>query len=156
MKKLFTLLVLVFTCQMAFCQTYDDVIKKFKDKAGVEYNEIPKLMLSLALSDADAQTKATMKNIDCIKMLDLNNCSETIKNDFIAQAKKLDGKYNKLIENDEDGETSIIFVDGEDEPLKAFIIAGKDKEDCQMIVIEGKLNIDQLDTIFETMGGLGD
>lgn len=156
MKKLFTLLVLVFTCQMAFCQTYDDVIKKFKDKAGAEYNEIPKVMLSLALSDADAQTKAVFKSIDCMKMLELNNCSETIKNDFIAQAKKLDGKYNKLIENDENGETTIIFVDGEDEPFKAIIIAGKDKQDCQMIVIEGKLTIDQLDTIFETMGGLGD
>ena len=76
--------------------------------------------------------------------------------DHLIKMKKLDGKYNKLIEANEDGETSIIFVDGEDEPLKAIIIAGKDKEDCQMIVIEGKLNIDQLDTIFETMGSLGD
>ena len=156
MKKLLALLVLVFTCQMAFCQTYDDVIKKFKDKAGVEYNEIPKLMLSLALTDADAQTKATLKNIDCMKMLDLSNCSASIKNDFIAQAKKLDGKYTKLMEDNEDGETNIFFVDGDDDPLKAIIVVTKNEEECHMMVIEGKLYIDQLDNIFEAIGGLDD
>ena len=133
MKKLLALLVLVFTCQMAFCQTYDDVIKNFKDKAGVEYDEIPKLLLSLALTEVDAQTKAIMKNIDCMKMLDLSNCTSTIKNDFMAQAKKFDGKYTKLGEDSEDGETNIIFVDGDDDPLKGIIVVTKNEKECQPV-----------------------
>ncbi|MBR5083678.1 MAG: hypothetical protein IKX33_03690 [Prevotella sp.] len=50
MKKLLALLVLVFTCQVAFCQTYDEVINNFKEKEGVEFTEIPKMLLSMALS----------------------------------------------------------------------------------------------------------
>ncbi len=79
MKKLFALLVLVFTCQMAFCQTYTDVINNFKDKQGAEFTEIPKMLLSMALSETDSQTKAVMKNIESMKVLELTECSEAIK-----------------------------------------------------------------------------
>ena len=70
MKKLLALLVLVFTCQMAFCQTYDELINKFKDKPEAEAVEVPKLMLNLAVAEALAgmftpiARTATIMNIE--------------------------------------------------------------------------------------------
>ena len=156
MKKLLALLVLAFTCQMAFCQTYDELINKFKDKPEAEAVEIPKLMLNLALTEADSNTKTLFKNIDCMKMLDLNNCSDTVKKDFMAQAGKLEAKYNKLADVSEDGETTLLFVDGEEDPIKAVIVITSSKEECEMVVLEGKLQLDQLENIFDAMGSLED
>ena len=156
MKKLLALLVLVFTCQMAFCQTYDELINKFKDKPEAEAVEVPKLMLNLAVAEADANTKALFKNIDCMKMLELTNCSESIKKDFMAQAGKLEAKYTTLANLSEDGETTLMFADGEEDPLKAVIVINSSKEECEMVVIEGKLQLDQLENIFDSMGSLED
>ena len=153
MKKLFALFVLVFTCQVAFCQTYTEVINKFKDKPGVEFTEIPKMLLSMALSEADSQTKAIMKNIDCMKVLDLEECSEAIKKDFLTQAGKMENKYNKLVEGTEDGETTIIFVDGDEDSAKAIIIIHAEAKDCGMMVFEGKLSVTALEKIMDFMGG---
>lgn len=151
MKKLFALLVLVFTCQMAFCQTYDEVINKYKDKEGAEYNEVPKMLLSMALSEADSQTKAVMKNIDCMKVLELDGCTQDIKKDFLVQAGKMETKYNKLVENSEDGETNIIFVDGDEDNAKAIIVISASDEECAMMVMEGKLSLTSLEKIMDFM-----
>lgn len=153
MKKLFALLVLVFTCQMAFCQTYTDVINNFKDKQGAEFTEIPKMLLSMALSEADSQTKAVMKNIESMKVLELTECSEAIKKDFLAQAAKMEPKYNKLIESDEDDETNIIFIDGDEDNAKAIIVVSADEKECQMLVMEGKISLESLEKIMDFMGG---
>ena len=153
MKKLLALLVLVFTCQVAFCQTYDEVINNFKEKEGVEFTEIPKMLLSMALSEADSQTKTVMKNIDCMKILELNECSEAVKKDFLVQAGKMETKYNKLIESNEDGETNIIYVDGDEDSAKAIIVVSADSEECQMLVMEGKLSLSSLEKIMDFMGG---
>ena len=156
MKKLLALLVLVFTCQVAFCQTYDEVINNFKEKEGVEFTEIPKMLLSMALSEADSQTKTVMKNIDCMKILELNECSEAVKKDFLVQAGKMETKYNKLIESNEDGETNIIYVDGDEDSAKAIIVVSADAEECQMMVMEGKLSLTSLEKIMDFMGGEDD
>ena len=153
MKKLLALLVLVFTCQMAFCQTYDEVINKFKDKEGAEFTEVPKMLLSMALSEADSQTKAVMKNIECMKVLELSDCGEAIKKDFLVQAGKMEAKYTKVIEQEEDGETTIVFLDGDEDNTKAIILISADSEECQMMVMEGKLSLESLEKIFDFMGG---
>ena len=153
MKKLFVLLVLVFTCQIVFCQTYTDVINQFKDKEGVEFTELSKALLSVALSDADAQSKAVMKNIECMKVLELTESSEAIKKDFLAQAAKMESKYNKLVESNENDEINIIFIDGDEDNAKAFIVVSAEGEECQMMVMEGKISLDSLGKIMDIMGG---
>ena len=153
MKKLFALLVLVFTCQIVFCQTYTDVINQFKDKEGVEFTELSKALLSVALSDADAQSKAVMKNIECMKVLELTESSEAIKKDFLAQAAKMESKYNKLVESNENDEINIIFIDGDEDNAKAFIVVSAEGEECQMMVMEGKISLDSLGKIMDIMGG---
>ena len=153
MKKLLALLVLVFTCQVAFCQTYTEVINKFKGTEGADFTEIPKTLLNMALSEADSQTKAVMKNIDSMKVLELNECTEAVKKDFLIQVKKMEAKYDKLIESEEDGETNIIFIDGDQDAAKAIIVVSADAEECQMMVMEGKLSLSSLEKIMDFMGG---
>ena len=152
MKKLFVLLVLVCTYQVVFCQTYTEVINKFKDKEGAEFTEVSKRLLNLALSEVDSQTKAVMKDIDCMKILELNKCTEAVKKDFLVQVKKMEAKYDKLTESEEDGEIIIIFIDGNQDAAKAIIVVSADAEECQMMVMEGKLSLASLEKIMDFMG----
>ncbi len=151
MKKLFALLVLTLICQMAFCQTYDDMIKQFKDKDGAEFTEIPKALLSVAMSGADSQTKDIFKNVEGMKMLEVSKCSPAVKKDFLDQAGKLEAKYTKFIETEDDGEFNLILFEGDEEQASAIIVVTSDAKESEMMVIEGKLSLSQLEKIFDTM-----
>ena len=140
MKKILALLVLVFTCQMAFCQTYNELINKYKDKPNAEYKEMSKQMLAEAMEDLEPEIKTAMKSIDKMKILELDNCNQTVKKEFWTQVAALENKYTKLDEENENGETVIIFTDGEEEPIKAIIMASKNAKECGLIVIEGNMS----------------
>ena len=152
MKKLLTLLVMVFTCQLAFCQTYDDVINQFKDMEGVEYQEMPKFMLTLAKSAVDdPNLKKMLDRVDCMKVLEISNPNAKTRASFLAAVKSLEKNYSKFVESTEDGETSIVYMKGNDEKITLLIAAGISAEMCEMTVMEGNLTMADL----ETMAAMG-
>ena len=65
----------------------------------------------------------------------------------------MESKYNKLIESNEDDETTIIFIDGDDDNAKAIIVVSAEKEECNMMVMEGKISLSSLEKIMDFMGG---
>lgn len=145
MKKLFASFALMCICQVAFCQKYTDVIDKFKDFPGAEFTDLPSSLLFVSMEDADPHIKSIFKTVDCMKILDLESCDETIRNDFIAQTKKLEKKYKKYGEEND----VVIFYEGSKESAKAAIVVFLDMRDCGMMVLEGKLSISQLEMISE-------
>ena len=147
------MLALLMTCQLAFCQTPTDVFNQFKEKKGVEYNEIPKIMLSLVTESMDdAATKEMMNRLQCMKMMSISNANAETRANFIAAVKKLDGKYTKVNESSEDGETIIIYIEGTADDVKSMIMADVAEESCDFIVLEGKLKASDL-TTFSNMQG---
>lgn len=110
----------------------------------------------MALSNADAQTKVVLKDIECMKVLELTETSEAIKKDFLAQAAKMESKYKKLIESNEDDETTIIFIDGDEDNSKAIIVVSVEEKECNMMVMEGIVSLQSLEKIMDFMGGYED
>jgi len=143
MKKLLTLLALIIASQMAFCQTYIDVINKFKNKPGVVYEEDSK---SQMMQDVMPQYENLIKSIDYMKTLGLVDCNEAVRNDFIAQAKRMEKKCKKLIEED----NLVTLYIGKEEAAKAAIFVSYDTKECGMIVLEGKLSTSQIKTFYES------
>lgn len=143
MKKLYALLLLMVSCQLVFCQTYTEVINKFKDKSGAEFTEFPKSFFSQGSEEGDLGPVS--KNMDCMKILGVEKCDENIRTDFVAQIKKFENKYNKY---EEKGDMAL-FYEGSKESVKAAIVVSFDMRDCGMIVLEGKFSASQLETISE-------
>ena len=150
MKKFFTLLAFVMIGQMAFCQTIDEIVNYYKDN-GAEYTEIPKALLSMTLSDMeDSATKEMMSRLECMKILSLEEADEAARKEFLQRVKPLEEKYKKLVEETEDGETIIILYQGEEENISSLVMASVDDESCDLIVMEGKLKMSDIE-VFKNM-----
>ena len=153
MKKMITLLALVMTCQLAFCQTYQDFFNKYKDAQGVEYIEVPQELLKMGAAQADAETKAVLERVESIYMLQVANPSEELSAEMLAEAKKLSQRYDKLADGEEDGETMLIYGDGEDgDHYNLLFVLHGNAEAMQIIAMKGKISMKELEKL-STMTG---
>ena len=143
MKKILTLLAFVLTCQLTFSQTYNDVINQFKESG--EYMELTKDILKLAADSGQMPLEqSVLKRIDCFKILQVTDAAKV--EELINKVKGFDVRYNKLGEEESDGEKVLMYYDGEDtENMKAIIVCVASGEGCQFVVMEGSLSSKDLD-----------
>lgn len=92
MKKILFTLLLMLTCQMAFCQKANSVFNDFRDKKHAECVSVPKLMLTIAAAKMkDGNVNALLKEVDEVKILKLTDCSGRVRRKFVKKIKALDG-----------------------------------------------------------------
>ena len=146
------LLVVTLTCQLAFCQTHQDIIEKYKGMAGVEFNELPKELLQLAAAGADANTKEILNRIEVLKLLQVNNGDEQLISDILADVKKLEIRYNKLAEENDEGNITMAYIYGDDDYAEAMVVVQASSSTLQFIVLEGKIKMSDLESLGSVMG----
>ena len=93
MKKVMMMAVLAFIAISVQAQmSVDGLMKKYKNSPKAEYVHVPKAMITLAKAiktgDADDYTKY-LKHIDSIKVLDMEDCSNAVKQQFLKDANQL-------------------------------------------------------------------
>lgn len=94
MKKelLFTLLLAVI-CQLALAQSASSVFNDFRDKKNANYYSIPKLMLTVASSKLkDGNYKELLQQVKEVKILNLGDCSKSVRKKFAKKIGNLSGK----------------------------------------------------------------
>ena len=84
MKKTIVTLAMFIACQGIFAQSIDDLFNYFKNKEGVEYVNIPPLMLKLGrlFMDKDGTDYRFMKGINSVQVLDMEGCSSATQKNF--------------------------------------------------------------------------
>ncbi len=151
MKKMITLLALIMTCQLAFCQTFNDFFDKYKDVEGIEYQEVTKDMLKLAMGQADADTKAALERIESIRTMTVASPTEELINAMDADTDQLQVRYQKLVEQSEDGQAILILGDGEDDDqFEALFVLQASAEGINAILMTGRISMSEL----EKFGGM--
>jgi hypothetical protein len=147
MKKLFAVMAFVLTCQLSYSQTYDEIMTVFKIKPNVEYQELDKALLGLATAGTpDPKTADLMKRLDALKMMEmtLTPNDATVFNTLVGEMGTF---YEKLAEQEEEGEKTTVFYEGDDEENISALIAVQMQAPADdgtvkgtMIVLEGKLS----------------
>ena len=140
MKKVFLFMLLTALTLSASAQTtVDNLFANYKSQARAEYVYIPKTMIKMGrLIDKD--TKAYTKNIDTIKVLDLEDTSADVKRRFQADARKLQTNgYDELIQATEDGAKVLILTKGKKDAITELIIVVTGMDDCALIQLKGKI-----------------
>lgn len=152
MKKYIFALLLLCVAQMSSAQNTYDIFELFKDKPKAEYVHIPKIMLNMAYKfmrhGEDKDAIKIIKNIDSIRILDLEDCSAAVKTDFYNETKNFSNKgYEELISTVEDGDKTLIFTKGKDNTITELLILETGKEDCELVQIKGKITQAEIDQI---------
>lgn len=152
MKKVMMIAALAFMTMTVQAQmSVDHLMRKYKHSPKAEYVHVPKLMMSLAKAiktgDADDYTKY-LKHIDSIKVLDMEDCSNAVKQQFFKDVTQLKtAGYEELMTVKEADEQTVILVKRNKTGIKELVIVDSGDDDAALIQIMGHIKDSEIQKI---------
>lgn len=152
MKKVMMMAVLAFMTMTVQAQmSVDRLMRKYKHSPKAEYVHVPKMMMSLAKAiktgDADDYTKY-LKHIDSIKVLDMEDCSKAVKQQFFKDVARLKTVgYEELMTAKEADEQTVIMVKRSKTRIKELVIVDSGDDDAALIQILGNIKNSEIQKI---------
>lgn len=152
MKKVMMIAALAFMTMTVQAQmSVDRLMRKYKHSPKAEYVHVPKMMMTLAKAiktgDADDYTKY-LKHIDSIKVLDMEDCSKAVKQQFFKDVTQLKtAGYEELMIAKEADEQTVIMVKRSKTGIKELVIVDSDNDDAALIQILGNIKNSEIQKI---------
>ena len=152
MKKVMIIVALAFMTMTVQAQmSVDRLMRKYKHSPKAEYVHVPKMMMTLAKAiktgDADDYTKY-LKHIDSIKVLDMEDCSNAVKQQFFKDVTQLKtAGYEELMIAKEADEQTVILAKRNKTGIKELVIVDSDNDDAALIQILGNIKNSEIQKI---------
>ena len=152
MKKVMMMAVLAFMTMTVQAQmSVDRLMRKYKHSPKAEYVHVPKLMMSLAktimTADSDDYTKY-IKHINSIKVLDMEDCSNAVKQQFFKDVARLKTTgYEELMTAKEADEQTVIMVKRSKTRIKELVIVDSGDDNAALIQIMGNIKDSEIQKI---------
>ncbi|MDD7597802.1 MAG: DUF4252 domain-containing protein [Prevotella sp.] len=152
MKKVMMIAALAFMTMTVQAQmSVDRLMRKYKHSPKAEYVHVPKIMMTLAKAiktgDADDYTKY-LKHIDSIKVLDMEDCSNAVKQQFFKDVTQLKtAGYEELMIAKEADEQTVILAKRNKTGIKELVIVDSDNDDAALIQILGNIKNSEIQKI---------
>lgn len=152
MKKVMIIAALAFMTMAVQAQmSVDRLMRKYKHSPKAEYVHVPKMMMTLAKAiktgDADDYTKY-LKHIDSIKVLDMEDCSNAVKQQFFKDVTQLKtAGYEELMTAKEADEQTVILAKRNKTGIKELVIVDSDDDDAALIQIMGNIKNSEIQKI---------
>ena len=152
MKKVMIIAALAFMTMTVQAQmSVDRLMRKYKHSPKAEYVHVPKMMMTLAKAiktgDADDYTKY-LKHIDSIKVLDMEDCSNAVKQQFFKDVTQLKtAGYEELMTAKEADEQTVILAKRNKTGIKELVIVESDNDDAALIQILGNIKNSEIQKI---------
>lgn len=124
-------------------QTVNGLFNRYEDEAGAEYINLgPLLMTFVKMIAADKSEEGrVIKSIKSVKVLDLEDCSKDVREEFAQKARNLNQeKMELLMQVKDDGENVGIWGKTKKNTVRQLLIITDDK----MVQIKGKFDLDKI------------
>ena len=157
MKKIIISLLIMFVSASAIAQTPDELFSQYKGKKNAEYVHMGrvlfKLLKPLVKHNADDPTaKAVMRSIKSMRVLNLEECSQKVKQEFAQSAKGLTSKgYEPIVSSNTDGERTLILVRQKKSAIRELLILNTSDDDCTLLQLKGKIKPDNISDIIKNV-----
>lgn len=150
MKKILFTLLLLLTCQLAFCQSASSVFNDFRDKKHAEYVSVPKLLMSVGAAKVkDGNVAALLNEVNAAKILTLNDCSKSVRRKFAKKITELsDNGYDDFTgyKGGKDKNTTIL-VKQSGQTIQEIVALVQNTNTCVGILITGEINAEDVAAI---------
>lgn len=152
MKKVMMMAVLAFMTMTVQAQmSVDRLMRKYKHSPKAEYVHVPKMMMTLAKAiktgDADDYSKY-IKHINSIKVLDMEDCSKAVKQQFFKDVARLKTVgYEELMTAKEADEQTVIMVKRNKTRIKELVIIDSGDDNAALIQILGNIKNSEIQKI---------
>jgi len=150
MKKFILVLTVIMACQTGIAQNVDALYNYFKDEKGVESVSVSPLLMKFArlFMDEEDKNDPLIKGVNSVKVLDLEECSEKVKERFTKEVAKLKlNGYETWLQAKEDGENVKVIAKMKDDIIRELLVMSTGKGDCALVMIKGKIRKDDIQAI---------
>ena len=142
MKKLLILCVMVLACQLGSAQQVSDLFEKYAHVQNAESVSVSPLLIKFARLFADGDDARVLKGINSLRVLDLDDCSNEVKERFASEASALEVKgYESLMEASKNDENTRFLLKMKDDVVHELLILCGGADDCALIQIKGKMTL---------------
>lgn len=140
MKKIIAVLALVIACQSTFAQSTQELFDEFGKEYNAESVSISPFLMSIGRLFMDNDTPTIAKRIKSLRVLDLEDCTDSVKARFTERTNKLQLEgYEPMIQVNEDGEKVRIFALPNKKGIKELLIICTGSDECTLIQMKGKI-----------------
>ena len=150
MKRILIALLLLVTCQMAFCQSASSIFNDFRDKKHAEYVTVPKLLMTVAAAKVkDGNVAALLKEVDEARVLTLSDCSKSIRKKFLKKIAELSkngySEFTGMKKDKYAGMTVLVKETGN--TISEIVATTSSDNSCVGILISGTINAEDVAAI---------
>lgn len=147
-KYIFTLLILL-TCQLAYGQSIDNLFDEFGKEPNAECVRISPFMMSIGrLFASNGEDGKVMRKIKSLKVLDLEECPNEVKERFGKQAGKATiENYEELMRINDQGDKVRVLTKMQKETIRELLLVCTGNGNCTLIQINGKFTKDDIDKL---------
>ena len=150
MKRIVIALLLLLTCQLAFCQSASSVFNDFRDKKHAEYVTVPKLLLTVAAAKVkDGNVAALLKEVDEARVLTLSDCSKSTRKKFVKKVAELSkngySEFTGMKKDKYSGMTVLVKEKGD--TINEIVATTSSDNTCMGILITGTINAEDVAAI---------
>lgn len=140
MKKYLVAIAMTIACQTTFAQSTQELFEEFGKEYNAESINVSPFLMSIGRLFMDNDTPTIAKRIKSMKILDLEDCSESVKARFSMQANNLHLEgYEPMIQVNEDGEKVRIFALPHKQGIKELLFICTGGDDCALIQLKGNI-----------------
>ena len=140
MKKYLVAIALMIACQTTFAQSTKDIFEEFGKEWNAESVTISPFLMSIGRLFMDNDTPDIAKSIRSMKVLDLEDCSNEVKERFNQKVNNLQLEgYETMIQTIENGEKVRILTRMKNDAIRELLIVCTGNDDCALIQLNGKI-----------------
>ena len=129
--------------------TVDDCFKKFSSAPNAKYVKVNSFLMTIAkMSVGNDPEAALIKKFDSMRVITLENCSETVKKQFanFMTSGSLDDMEEFVSAND-DGNKVKILIKTKNDLIRKMLVVCYGAKDCCLVEINGKFSIDDIEDV---------
>lgn len=127
----------------------DTFYDNFAEQPGAEGYKVGKFLLAMA-----KPLNKSLRGLDLIEMVDLENCSSQVKQQFEKQVQQIDTtQYAMAVSETEDGVETAVYMMMKDQMIRELLIVMRGKE-CGFIYMKGKVKLEDLQDM-QDLGEMG-
>lgn len=148
-----TLLILIALLAMATTgmaqRTVNGLFNRYEDKAGAEYKNLGPLLMGIIKTFAADKSEEgeVIKSLKSIKVLDLEECTPEVKQEFAQKARNLKPRRMELLmQMKDDGENVCIWGKMKKETVRQLLIVTDDK----IVKIKGKFDLNGISNLINS------
>lgn len=160
MKKIFTLILILALGQIALTASAkgtspDDIFTEFSSEKDAEYVNVNSFMMWLGKQFAgDGADADIVKKIKSVRVLDLEDCSATVKSRFSKRINEInDSGYEEMIRVNDNGERVRILARKTGDVINRMLIVCASADDCALVEVNGKFTMDDITGVVNSQTG---